>query len=451
MHSATAVLPPSSAGGGGDGGGVDHGGGWRDAALDGAGDGYGGDSGDGAPPQGFHPDDARARGLPDTGYPNRRNQDWHNPPNPRVLKVPRASLPVDMVKFVDKIANYVVRGGALVEDELRDRERHNPYFAFLNAPINDPVRLYYRWRVYSLAQGDSLTRWRTEPFVMVEGDDLVFQPPPMADGDDGDGERNVGAVFAADAAMAAQLHASGLSPDPLPGPVRTEFAAAVRGVIGPDRAAIGTATRLCLANAKHAFDALSILLHPETMRWDHTADALIAAGDFGGGDGGGPDWERLVSRGFTVGGEPDASPDDAPAAGAPTPTQHAAIVACRRMLGRWFLLSDILCNGFAAYTQGVARNVLKAAALLLPGFFDHVAKLVLSAACRLTSADVEPGGVAPPAVAPPSGPLAPHGPLWALVGWLRTLWALWRGRNVLPLDAAQAAEGRHGWLLLWPR
>lgn len=36
---------------------------------------------------------------------------------------------------------------------------------------------YYRWRVYSLSQGDSLQKWRTAPFQMVEGG--PFWVPPM--------------------------------------------------------------------------------------------------------------------------------------------------------------------------------------------------------------------------------------------------------------------------------
>ena len=48
-------------------------------------------------------------------------------------------------------------------------------FAFLFTPQCE-AHQYYRWRVFSLAQGDLLTRWRTEPFVMISGGSLWIPP-----------------------------------------------------------------------------------------------------------------------------------------------------------------------------------------------------------------------------------------------------------------------------------
>ena len=39
---------------------------------------------------------------------------------------------------------------------------------------------YYRWRVFSLAQGDLLPRWRAEPFQMIAGGSL-WRPPRVED------------------------------------------------------------------------------------------------------------------------------------------------------------------------------------------------------------------------------------------------------------------------------
>lgn len=61
------------------------------------------------------------------------------------------------------------------------RERQNPEFAFMIFP-NTEENNYYRWRVFSLFQGDSLTNWRKEPFQMQPGG-VVWVPPlidPMA-------------------------------------------------------------------------------------------------------------------------------------------------------------------------------------------------------------------------------------------------------------------------------
>ena len=47
-------------------------------------------------------------------------------------------------------------------------EASNPEFGFL-FDLRAPDHAYYRWRLFSLASGDTLRAWRVEPFVMVEG------------------------------------------------------------------------------------------------------------------------------------------------------------------------------------------------------------------------------------------------------------------------------------------
>lgn len=37
---------------------------------------------------------------------------------------------------------------------------------------------HLRWRLYSLAEGDTLRTWRVEPFVLVKGG-CRWVPPPM--------------------------------------------------------------------------------------------------------------------------------------------------------------------------------------------------------------------------------------------------------------------------------
>ena len=94
------------------------------------------------------------------------------------IRVPE--LPIDIASFVDFVALYVSIGGSLVEDEIKAREKANPFFSFLFAPWNDPIAVYYRWRLHSLLQGDSLTRWHVEPFQIEQGEDkYVWVPPPQ--------------------------------------------------------------------------------------------------------------------------------------------------------------------------------------------------------------------------------------------------------------------------------
>ena len=90
------------------------------------------------------------------------------------------TFPADerVVAIVDTLARYVAEDGRAFERAVMDRERDNEDFAFLFDHAR-PEHAYYRWRVFSLAQGDSLTRWRTDPFVMIEGG-LRWTPPDPA-------------------------------------------------------------------------------------------------------------------------------------------------------------------------------------------------------------------------------------------------------------------------------
>ena len=51
----------------------------------------------------------------------------------------------------------------------------NPLFNFLH-DTQSPDHTYYRWRTYSLAQGDDLQQFRTAPFQMYENG-AMWQPP----------------------------------------------------------------------------------------------------------------------------------------------------------------------------------------------------------------------------------------------------------------------------------
>lgn len=81
--------------------------------------------------------------------------------------------------LMDLLAAAVARGGPMVEEEVAKREETNPSFAFLQVEWRDARSHYYRWRLYSLLQGDTLTSWRTTPFQLVaEADAYVWKPPP---------------------------------------------------------------------------------------------------------------------------------------------------------------------------------------------------------------------------------------------------------------------------------
>ena len=55
------------------------------------------------------------------------------------------------IVIVDKTAGYVARMGPQFEIEMREREKNNLKFAFLNA--NDPYHTYYRMRLKETLEG----------------------------------------------------------------------------------------------------------------------------------------------------------------------------------------------------------------------------------------------------------------------------------------------------------
>ncbi|GMH42641.1 hypothetical protein BSKO_10560 [Bryopsis sp. KO-2023] len=83
--------------------------------------------------------------------------------------------------IIDTLACYVLRDGCALEQLVMEREGENAMYQFL-FDLESPEHAYYRWRLFSLAQGDGLRSWRIEPFVMVEGGPR-WVPPTMCVGD----------------------------------------------------------------------------------------------------------------------------------------------------------------------------------------------------------------------------------------------------------------------------
>lgn len=97
----------------------------------------------------------------------------------------RVELPVGLDRFhyISRVAKFVAENGSKAESRLKSKEFANPAFRFLtfNASNLEQERehLFYRWRVYSFAQGDSYSEWRTKPFQMFEPHGRTWVPPPI--------------------------------------------------------------------------------------------------------------------------------------------------------------------------------------------------------------------------------------------------------------------------------
>jgi len=58
-----------------------------------------------------------------------------------------------------------------------NREITNPDYRFL-FENQSPAHVYYRWKIFSMLQGESPSRWSTKPFRMFKGGS-IWKPPPL--------------------------------------------------------------------------------------------------------------------------------------------------------------------------------------------------------------------------------------------------------------------------------
>eukprot|EP01018_Ginkgo_biloba_P033999 Gb_18824 [translate_table: standard] len=77
---------------------------------------------------------------------------------------------------IDTMAMHVLDDGCPFEQAIMERGRGNPLFSFL-FDLGSKEHTYYVWRLYSFSQGDTLQRWRTEPFIMITGSGRWIPPP----------------------------------------------------------------------------------------------------------------------------------------------------------------------------------------------------------------------------------------------------------------------------------
>lgn len=79
--------------------------------------------------------------------------------------------------LIHRVIEYVIRNGPMFEALLMSRESHNPQYQFLYNN-QSPHHIYYRWRLFSILQGDHPTHWRTKEFRMFENG-CIWRPPPI--------------------------------------------------------------------------------------------------------------------------------------------------------------------------------------------------------------------------------------------------------------------------------
>ncbi|XP_043683843.1 U2 snRNP-associated SURP motif-containing protein isoform X1 [Vespula pensylvanica] len=133
-------------------------------------------------------------GLPFNAQPHRR--DRHKIPRIRNLQsadpqekenfekvlqnaVVKVVIPTErnLVMLIHRMVEFVIREGPMFEAMIMNRELNNPMFRFLFENYS-PAHTYYRWKLYSILQGDGQKEWRTEDFRMFKGGS-VWRPPPI--------------------------------------------------------------------------------------------------------------------------------------------------------------------------------------------------------------------------------------------------------------------------------
>lgn len=77
--------------------------------------------------------------------------------------------------LIHRVIEFVVREGPLFEAMIMSREIDNPAFRFL-FDNKSPNHVYYRWKLFSLLQGDTIMEWRQKEFRMFIGGS-VWKPP----------------------------------------------------------------------------------------------------------------------------------------------------------------------------------------------------------------------------------------------------------------------------------
>nr|XP_043627779.1 protein RRC1-like isoform X2 [Erigeron canadensis] len=159
-------------------------------------------------------------------------------------------------KVIDTMALYVLDGGCAFEQAIMGRVRGNPLFSFL-FELGSKEHTYYVWRLYSFAQGDTLHRWRTEPFIMITGSGR-WVPPALPTAKSPENEES-GATYAAGRSRRVETERT------LTDAQRDEFEDMLRALT-LERIQIKEAMGFALDNADAAGEIVEVLTESLTLK-----------------------------------------------------------------------------------------------------------------------------------------------------------------------------------------
>ncbi|XP_071838285.1 U2 snRNP-associated SURP motif-containing protein-like [Apostichopus japonicus] len=83
--------------------------------------------------------------------------------------VVKVVIPTDrtLLHLIHRMVEFVIREGPMFEAMIMNQELNNIMFRFL-FDNQSPAHVYYRWKLFSLLQGDSTTNWATRDFQMFK-------------------------------------------------------------------------------------------------------------------------------------------------------------------------------------------------------------------------------------------------------------------------------------------
>ncbi|XP_029313706.1 U2 snRNP-associated SURP motif-containing protein isoform X2 [Cottoperca gobio] len=83
----------------------------------------------------------------------------------------------NLLSLIHRMIEFVVREGPMFEAMIMNREINNAMYRFL-FENQSPAHVYYRWKLYTILQGEAPVKWKTEDFRMFKNGSL-WHPPPL--------------------------------------------------------------------------------------------------------------------------------------------------------------------------------------------------------------------------------------------------------------------------------
>lgn len=93
----------------------------------------------------------------------------------------KVTIPLDrkLLMLIHRTIEYVVNEGPLFEAIIMNKELNNPSFQFL-FDNKSPSHIYYRWKLYSILNGENPNQWCLKKFRMFDGGS-IWIPPVVPD------------------------------------------------------------------------------------------------------------------------------------------------------------------------------------------------------------------------------------------------------------------------------